>query len=492
MKKRIVFFIACALAAMAAGAFCYGAQVEELCGEKYFPAVMKAISEAKESITMVMFKAGLRPYDKESKVYRLVEALIDSHKRGVKVRVILDRNIPFAGNEGIEEWEADDKNAWCYKMLKDAGVEVHYDEEARDLHAKALVTDEEIVILGSANWTESALTKNAEVNVLVRSKELAREILQGFEEIEIDDAGGGRELMGLTPVAWKFLERPGLAGRMMSLHDERAFDLYLLLLREFDGNKAGEVALDLDKAAKQMGLDAAMDRTGYRRQIIRSARMLEGKYGLARFEFEYAAGARAFLLDYEEPSKAYGYPRTWYFEVPEEYWALGWDKRLSMRAKFCYLINLAYAGISDARPWWFASREVLAERFHTSRGLISAGMQELRRWNLIDVEYPALGAGMAKSYKVLGLYDPARLEQEWQRMEERWGAKRLKQARKFAAVVFEENDAAVVEEVIQAMDRMGEKKVAGAFGVVAKKSVDNPKRNYRYVRGVMERMQGVK
>jgi len=493
MKKyKLVLSIVLALAIIPVRVFCYEGQVEDISGSKYFPAVKEAIGEAKESIYMVMFKVGLRPYDKNSSVYNLVEELVNAHERGVKVKVVLDQNIPFVGKKDVDEWEIEGKNAWCYKRLKDAGIEVGYDDATNYTHAKTLVIDKEIVILGSSNWTESALHRNFEANVLIRSKELAQELLAQFEKIKIEPAGKGiKDIEAPVPISWKFLEDPRLAGRMMSKHDERAFDLYLLILRDYDGNKEGKINLDYDKIARSLGLYNKMDRTSYRRQIIRSAKVLQDRYKLITFSPEYGKEAVVYLKDYDNPDKAYSYPSEWYFEIPDSFWDYGWDKKLSMRAKFCYLVNLAYAGISDAKPWWFASREVLSEKFNVGIWMISKGMQELRRQNLIDVAYDELGQNpakgrLAKSYKVLPLYDPERLEKEWDKLILKYGEERVQEARGLAEIVFEENVPVIVEDIIKEIDGLGIKKVQKAFNIITKKNIDNPKRCYQYVTGILE------
>ena len=492
MKKyKLILYVILALAIIPARVFCYEGQVEDISGGKYFPAVKKVISEAKESIYMVMFKVGLRPYDKNSSVYQLVDELINAYKRGVKVKVILDQNIPFIKKDNIDEWAVEDKNTWCYKTLKDAEIEVDYDEPSKYLHAKALVIDKEIVILGSANWTESALHRNFEANVLIKSKELAEELLKEFQEIKIEDGRDIRDIKTLTPLSWKFLEYPKLAGRMMNTHDERAFDLYLLFLKDFDGNNEGKITLDYDKLAKSLGFYGKMDRTDYRRQIIRTASVLEKKYNLIKFNPQYGEDAVIYLLDYANPEKAYTYPDKWYFEVPADYWEYGWDRKLSMRAKFCWLINLAYVSISDARPWWFSSRDVLSKRFNVGMWMISKGMQELRRLNLIDAEYSPIDPNnpenrSAKSYKVLPLYDPEWLEKEWDKLISKYEEGTVQKARGLAEIVFEENVPVIVEDIIKEIDRLGIEKVKKAFNIIAKKNIDNPKRCYQYVKGILE------
>ena len=487
---KIIAFVVMTL--VATKAFSYPAEVEDISGEKYFPQVKQALSQAKESVFMVMFMVGLRPYDKASSIYQLVDELVKAHKRGVKVTVVLDQNISFAGKGHIDEWQVEGKNAWCFKMLKDAGITVWYDGPTKYTHSKTIVIDEETIILGSANWTRSALFQNFETNVLIKSRELAAEFLESFSKIEIDKKAGDLPayLEAPVPISWKFLEEPNLAGEMMSRHDERSLDVYLLLLRDFEGNPEAKIALDYDKTAKSLGLYEKMNRTAYRRQIIKSLRKLESRYNLIKFEPQFAKEATITLLSYDDSNKAYSYPQEWYFQLPASYWGYGWDRKLSMRGKFCYLINLTYASISDARPWWFAGRETLSKRFNVGDWMLSSGMQELRKLNLIDVEYPPLDKegshrGLAKSYKLLNLYDPAWLESEWDRLEMLYGSNRLKQAKDFARIVYEENDLEIIEDIIKRIDTFGEKRVKAAFDIVGKKNPDNPKRCYPYVKGII-------
>ena len=118
-------------------------------------------------------------------------------------------------------------------------------------------------------------------------------------------------------------------------------------------------------------------------------------------------------------------------------------------------------------------------------------MAELRKQNLIDVLYDAPKDGsyssrLAKSYKLMPLYDPERLKSEWDRLKLAYGAKELNAARKYAGIVFKENDPEIVEEIMNMMDSVGEKTVRKAFDKVAKKAVDNPKRNYAYAKGIIK------
>jgi len=60
-----VFIIALVVLGITTRAFCYDAEVVDISGTKYFPAVKEALSKAEESIYLVMFIIELSPY-KES------------------------------------------------------------------------------------------------------------------------------------------------------------------------------------------------------------------------------------------------------------------------------------------------------------------------------------------------------------------------------------------------------------------------------------------
>lgn len=504
-KYLIVFITTFAWLVITAGGFsatnaladkCYQAEVTDISGSKYFPAVEEALARAEKSIDMVMYQVNLRPYDKSSQVYSLVDELIKAHKRGVKVKIILDQNIDFVGERGVNRWVTEGKNSWCFKILKDAGMDVNYDDLTTYTHAKVLVIDDEMVISGSSNWTDGALRRNFEVNTLIKSKELAGEILKSFSGIKIGERASTdtQTSEGGVIVSWKFLENPRLVGRIITRHYERAFDLYLALLKEFNGNSEGNKTLDYEKTAGYLGLADKMTREGYRRQINRSLKKLKDEYSLIDFELHYDKDAEIRLLDYDNPENPYSEPKEWYFRVPNEYWEYGWASRLSHSAKFCYLINLAYANVSNAFPWWFSSVEVLSKRFNVSKWVIIKGMQELRIANLIDVAYDMPKAGnyasrLAKSYKILPLYNPAWLESEWDRLEAAYGVERRDDARRYAKIVFKQNDPQVIEDIILSVDVFGKETVKKAFDIVARKRVDNSKRCYQYVKATIERME---
>ena len=146
------------------------ADVELLCDGDYYPRVRDLLLKARKDIHAVLYYIG-DPGQERPKA--LLEALVDAKARGLEVGVLLDR--PAEGEE--------DRNREAYTYLQEHGIPVAYDGPEVTTHTKALVVDGEVLVLGSANWTQGALKHNHEAGVLVRSPVLARRLLEAFGRI---------------------------------------------------------------------------------------------------------------------------------------------------------------------------------------------------------------------------------------------------------------------------------------------------------------------
>ncbi|OGP73816.1 MAG: hypothetical protein A2V86_09655 [Deltaproteobacteria bacterium RBG_16_49_23] len=143
---------------------------------QYFQVARKMIQEAKTSIRVMMFEMGYYEKHPNTPSNLLIKELIEAKKRGTRVEVILEIR------------EGDDRttkhNRQTGKILSDGGVEVIYDPLFKTTHAKLMVVDGELVLLGSTNWVFSSLTNNHEVSVLIRSKEVSKELINYFNQIK--------------------------------------------------------------------------------------------------------------------------------------------------------------------------------------------------------------------------------------------------------------------------------------------------------------------
>jgi len=501
LNKRIykkVFVAGILLASLillvfASRAFCYPAEVEDIGGDKYFLAAKGALQDAKSSIYMVMYYVSFDSRDKNSSVYQLAQELVNAHKRGVKVKVILDQNIPYASWEGRGgDWQVEGKNESMFIYLKKEGIDAYYDNKTLLTHSKVIVIDEEKVIIGSANWTVSSLHRNYEASVLIKSPKLAQGLIKDFSRIIIDYEASilDEEKKAPVRVSRVFIEDPSLTARMLSKYDAISFDTYLLLLRDFNGNPEGEIDFDFKRMSEALGLDEKQSHRMRVKKITNALKRLHERYKLIERKARPKKNPYIRLLNY--PDKIpYQSPEDKFFSVPDDYWRYGWHRRLSFPEKYCYFINLSRTGIGRS-PWWAEHIVALENQYNVNEATISRGMMGLRKLNIIDIEYSDytkegyVGRGPAR-FRLLGLYSPEKLEEQVDRLKVVYGEGAVSKSRAYAKIVYKENDIQVIEDIIKKTAMYGEDKINRAFTIVSKKAPDNPKRSYKYVVGILQK-----
>jgi hypothetical protein len=256
---------------------------------------------------------------------------------------------------------------------------------------------------------------------------------------------------------------------MTARHDERAFDVYLFILKT-----GGARELDVRALADSLGL-GGMTREAYRRQVRKVLVKLRDGYGLIRFDQDYNGDPRVEVL---LSSSSAAVP------VPRDYWDYGWNRRLDFPGKTFLLASLFYSRSSPDRPRWTVPGDVLASRLHVSRGFVSRGVVALRRAGLVDVEYGELGRDPgprdASVYTPRGLYDPLELERQFRRLLEIYGEEKLARARRYAALVYDDSDAPAVERLIRLEEERGTARMEKAAALLAAKNPDNPRRTMAY------------
>ncbi|MGB5217658.1 MAG: phospholipase D-like domain-containing protein [Smithella sp.] len=149
-----------------------------LTNENFLPALIKSIDEAQTEILMSLFsfKAGKH---KNSSPDQIASHLARAVKRGVKVYVVLETSEKPSEELSIQ-------NRKTGNFLQSRGVNVFYDSPRRTTHTKLIVIDQRLVLLGSHNFTQSALKYNNEISVMLNSPDLAanarRYILEIMQE----------------------------------------------------------------------------------------------------------------------------------------------------------------------------------------------------------------------------------------------------------------------------------------------------------------------
>jgi phosphatidylserine/phosphatidylglycerophosphate/cardiolipin synthase-like enzyme len=98
----------------------------------------------------------------------IAKALLDAHKRGVQVQVILDKS------QRSDKYSSAD-------FLANQGVPVMIGANHAIAHNKIIVIDGELVITGSFNFTKAVQQKNAENLIITRDPSVAMQYTQNWD-----------------------------------------------------------------------------------------------------------------------------------------------------------------------------------------------------------------------------------------------------------------------------------------------------------------------
>lgn len=101
----------------------------------------------------------------------LGDAVRERAQKDVTVMGVMDAD-QVASNVGTE-----------YDAFNQAGLEVHQDDIPGLMHHKVIIIDEEIVVLGSYNFTNSAETRNDENLIVVYNPDIAAQFMSEFQRV---------------------------------------------------------------------------------------------------------------------------------------------------------------------------------------------------------------------------------------------------------------------------------------------------------------------
>jgi phosphatidylserine/phosphatidylglycerophosphate/cardiolipin synthase-like enzyme len=121
-------------------------------------AVVQALDQATNSVLVQAYSFTSAP---------IAKALVEAHRRGLKVQVILDRS------QRTEKYSEAD-------FLKNNGIPTLIDAEHAIAHNKIIIIDDSIVLTGSFNFTKAAEEHNAENLLVIKDPVLAARYVENW------------------------------------------------------------------------------------------------------------------------------------------------------------------------------------------------------------------------------------------------------------------------------------------------------------------------
>jgi phosphatidylserine/phosphatidylglycerophosphate/cardiolipin synthase-like enzyme len=125
-------------------------------------AICDALGRARKTVFVQAYSFTSTP---------VARALLDAKKRGVDVRVILDKS------QTSERYSSAD-------FLANSGIPTKIDRAHAIAHNKVMIIDDQTVITGSFNFTKAAEQRNAENLLIIRDAKLAASYTANWEAHE--------------------------------------------------------------------------------------------------------------------------------------------------------------------------------------------------------------------------------------------------------------------------------------------------------------------
>lgn len=135
--------------------------MQSIIGKEFPKKVIPLIENAKNSIKIVVFDWRWYPNDPANPVQLFNQAIIQAKRRGVEIKVVT--NIQDVIN-----------------ILKTEKIEAKKPDTSKLIHSKMMIIDDEILILGSHNYTQSAFTMNHEASIIYKGRAELDEYIKYF------------------------------------------------------------------------------------------------------------------------------------------------------------------------------------------------------------------------------------------------------------------------------------------------------------------------
>lgn len=426
-----------------------------LFGKDYFESLHKAINDAKESIIVAMYIINIPQEDNANPASVLVNDLIDAGRRGVYVKVLLDDtklNINY--------------NA--FKKLESAGIDVSFDAPFKLLHGKGIVIDSIVSFIGSTNWTKAALEDNHEFSILIESKEIALKLIDYISNIKSNPhlPPKPQKAKGIS-IPRALLTNEKFLPPLFTSHSEKAFDLYLYLVRKSQRENSPNVDIDYKELGEYLGYAES-----YYFNVRQPLNKLVRRYNLIRHKpwakyLTVSARETASGLDEDVP-----------VTIPYTYWTYGFDKRLSFNAKYMYLVSLLEADQSTRNPYWFRSNHDLANLYHIGERSVSQGVKELESENILEVyrhrpEEPGnFEDRPANVYRLNPLISEEDFKTSLKALSAKYGEELTKKAQELSSQLNEPKDIGKIETFITLINTYGYDRVKKVNSEVASKRLE--------------------
>ena len=153
-----------------------------LLDEKFLPEAKRLVNEAKKSIYISTFKAELTTKPRGRRLLEFFKLLAEKAAIGVDVRLLISKRESY-GHIPLT-------NLFAVREMKAGKVKVRHLRNDRLCHAKTIIIDEQVAILGSHNLSIKSCHSNFELSCVIDDIYLVGQLVDMYSVVW-DDARKG-------------------------------------------------------------------------------------------------------------------------------------------------------------------------------------------------------------------------------------------------------------------------------------------------------------
>lgn len=140
------------------------ADIDPIIGSEYPKKVVPMIDLARFSVDIMVFDWRVYPHEPGNPVNLFNAALVRAKRRGVKIRALVNSPV-------------------IRKFLDEAGIEHRAPSGKALMHAKLILIDKAVGVIGSHNFSQYAFTFNTELSLYFASNQVAQTYAQYFDHM---------------------------------------------------------------------------------------------------------------------------------------------------------------------------------------------------------------------------------------------------------------------------------------------------------------------
>lgn len=130
-----------------------------LIGKEYVPTICELIKNAKSNIKILMYHWGYYARQNDIPAQKITNALIASQHKGISVQVLLHCGSP---GDNLKQ-----KNLETHNNLRARNIDCKFYKSSGTMHAKLVIIDNQIAIVGSHNFSRKSFQNNIEISTMV-------------------------------------------------------------------------------------------------------------------------------------------------------------------------------------------------------------------------------------------------------------------------------------------------------------------------------------